>query len=160
MVTKVLAQRESEDPPPTKKIKPQITQREQKQRDQQQLALTNVRAHPKKAGRTLPNPKSVHGLGCHSRPSVCETTLLPRGRFCPNKLWASRRTRQTEPPPPSSRDQWSLGKKAPRERKGAKQVHAGVKMKSKEQPPPERMLGRGAPCRDCINGSHSLCNTG
>ena len=46
--SKVLVQRVSEFPPPTKKTKQNITKRQQKQRDQQQLALTKLLAHTKK----------------------------------------------------------------------------------------------------------------
>ena len=94
-----------------------------------------------------------------SRPSGSETTPPPppRGRFCPSKLWASRHTRQTELPPPSPRDQWSLGKRARREREGAKQAQ-----KNEQQSPREQLLGRcnsGAPSRHSIRESHSVCNT-
>ena len=75
---------------------------------------------------------------------------------------ASRHTRQTELPPPSPRDQWSLGKRARREREGAKQAHAGVQRKNEQQPPPEQILGRcssGAPSRHSIRENHSVRNT-
>ena len=87
----------SEDPPPTTKIRPNITKREQKLRGQQQFALTNSPGHPKTdkkgffittaEGRTVCFcwSKSSNEEGCRTpcpegRTHVCMIYLHPRSK--------------------------------------------------------------------------------
>ena len=73
--------------------------------------------------------KHARGLGWPSRPDVCEAAPPSPGLFCTRK-W--RVAPYATDPPPCLRDQWSLGKRARRERQDAKEAHASVKVKSKQ----------------------------